>query len=160
VHALYEQVEYMGKALQTEAHLEKALATVQQYKKYTEARNLRSDWKTFKKKGSEEALATTSIIVQSLAIDKSAAHKLAQKAHEHTAHKHASETSGENGDQTNPSHKEPPPSLLGKTKEDEYLEEIRSLKERLQAEQDNAKKLQESEAKLQKQVQEIVSVCF
>lgn len=51
MHGLYEQVEYICKALETEKHLEKALKTVDKYKAYTELRHLRNDWTTFKKKG-------------------------------------------------------------------------------------------------------------
>jgi len=49
VHGLYEQVEYMMKALETEKHLEHALNVVDKYKSYTMHRNLRDDWLKFKK---------------------------------------------------------------------------------------------------------------
>jgi hypothetical protein len=51
VHGLYEQVEYILKALETEKHLEHALNIVDKYKAYTTQRNLRDDWYVFKKQG-------------------------------------------------------------------------------------------------------------
>lgn len=52
-HGLYEQVEYIVKALETEEHLEKALNTVQEYKAFTKTHNLKAAWKTFKEERRE-----------------------------------------------------------------------------------------------------------
>lgn len=49
VHGLYEQMEYISKALETEAHLESALETVNKYKAFTQSKNLRKQWKLWKK---------------------------------------------------------------------------------------------------------------
>lgn len=67
VHGLYEQVEYICKALQTEAHLAKALHTVTKYKTYTTLRHLRSDWSTFKREG-KEGLEHTRVIISASAL--------------------------------------------------------------------------------------------
>lgn len=48
LHGLYEQIEYISKALETEAHLEHALGTVNKYKAFTHSLKIRKQWKIFK----------------------------------------------------------------------------------------------------------------
>lgn len=55
IHALYEQAEYFHNAMETEEHLEKALATIGKYKSYTSTKGLRADWKAFNKKAKKGA---------------------------------------------------------------------------------------------------------
>lgn len=49
LHGLYEQIEYISKALETEAHLEHALSTVNKFKAFTKTdAQVRQQWKAFK----------------------------------------------------------------------------------------------------------------
>jgi len=50
-HAMYEEAEFLHKSMETKVHLEKAASTIGQYKEYHHARDLRHDFKMFKKSG-------------------------------------------------------------------------------------------------------------
>eukprot|EP00746_Dinoflagellata_sp_MGD_P087067 gnl/MRDRNA2_/MRDRNA2_34552_c0_seq1.p1 gnl/MRDRNA2_/MRDRNA2_34552_c0~~gnl/MRDRNA2_/MRDRNA2_34552_c0_seq1.p1 ORF type:complete len:334 (+),score=60.74 gnl/MRDRNA2_/MRDRNA2_34552_c0_seq1:218-1219(+) len=63
LHGLYEQIEYISKALETEAHLEHALGTVNKFKAFTKTNvHLRQQWKIFKRReGSDSGISEDDI---------------------------------------------------------------------------------------------------